>query len=228
MNTRIADHAENLHPEWETGGQNNETFERQVPDGAARSLPWEHQQRRSERVRSTRPFSISGSTLIEAMVACVIVSLCFTGIYAGAWRSLHLLKSSGEGTSASQLLINLEEQIRTSTWAEITDPTYLSGTVLANSTAYGHLQNVTQTIVVNPYPIPSGYVGSPPIGGQTIEVTSNSSGQVSTPYAGNSQLPSQSAIRVDITLNWNATFNGTPRTQMLSLILSPGGVLGQN
>jgi hypothetical protein len=181
----------------------------------------------SGRMRSNRTRLVHGSTLVEAMVACLIVSLCFTSIYAGGSRALLILKSSGEGTSATQLVMNLEEQIRTSTWAEITDPTYLSGTILANSKAYGHLANVTQTILVNPNPIPSGY-GSPPIGGQTIEVVCDSSGVVSTPYAGNGNLPTQGSIRVDISLNWNATFGGTPQSRMVSLILSPGGVLGQN
>ena len=139
-----------------------------------------------------------------------------------------MLQSANEGTSASQLLANLQEQMRTATWAEMTDPTYLSGTILANSAATGHLSNVTQAIVVNPYPIPTGYSGSPQIGGQTIEVTRNSSGAVTTAYSGNGQLPSQTAIRADITVNWTTAFSSAPQTRMLSLILSPGGVVGQN
>ena len=172
--------------------------------------------------------SSSGSSLIEALVACAIVAMCFSGIYAGAWRSLRMLQSAGEGTSASQLLINLEEQLRTSTWTEITKRSYLTNTVLANSTTVGHLTNVTQTIVLNPYPVPTGYTGNPPIGGQTIEVTRDASGNVTSPYTGTGTLPSQSAIRVDITLNWSTTFNGNAQTRTVTLILSPGGVMGQN
>jgi len=173
-----------------------------------------------------RRIAEAGSTLVEAMIACLIVALFFASIYAGGWQSLHALKSAMEGASASQLLMNLQEQVRTATWAEITSPTYLSGTILANSTSLGHLSNVTQTILVNPYPVPYG--GSPAIGSQTLEVTSSANGTVTSPCPGNGQISSQNAVRVDITVGWSTVFNRTAHTRIVSLIVSQGGVLGQN
>ena len=162
------------------------------------------------------------------MVACAIVAISFAGIYAGGWRSLNSLKSAMEGTSAGQLLMNLQEQIRTTTWTQITDPTYLSGTILPGSTQVGHLSNVTQTIIVNPYPLPNGYSGNPANGPQTIEATCGPDGSITTPYTGNGLIASQSAVRVDITLSWKSTFGGAAHTRMVSLIVSQGGILGQN
>jgi hypothetical protein len=171
--------------------------------------------------------SAAGSTLVEAMIACGIISLFMAGLYDMNWRGLFMLKAGVDIASATQVSTNLAEQIRTATWTQITDPTYLSGTILTNSTAVGHLPNVVQKIDVNPYPIPAGY-GSPPLGGATVEVQRDASGNVSTTYAGNSTLASQSAIQIDITLTWISTFKSRSHSRMVRLIASPGGVLGQN
>ena len=169
----------------------------------------------------------SGSTLVEAMLACGLVALFLGGIYDMNWRGLFILKSSIDVASASELTTNVAEQIRTATWQQITDPAYLSGTILANSTATGHLPNVVQQIDVNPYPAPSGY-GSPPLGAETVEVKRNGNGSVSTVYAGNGKLASESSVQIDITVSWNSTFKSIPHTRVVRLIASPGGVLGQN
>jgi hypothetical protein len=169
---------------------------------------------------------IAASTLIEAMIACGVVSIFFCGIYDMNWRGMFLVKAGLDAASASCVLTNLAENIRTATWQEITTPSYLSSTILAGSTRTGHLPNVVQTITVNPYPIPNGY-GTPPVGAATVEVVSNS-GTFTTLYSGNGTLASQTAIRIDITLSWNSTLHSAPHTRMVSLITSPGGILGQN
>jgi hypothetical protein len=51
---------------------------------------------------------------------------------------------------------------------------------------------------------------------------------VSTVYAGNGKLASESSVQIDITVSWNSTFKSIPHTRMVRLITSPGGVLGQN
>jgi hypothetical protein len=180
-------------------------------------------------------FAAGGSTLAEAIIACAIVSLFFGSVYAGGWRSLHALRSALEGTTASQQLMNLEEQVRTSSWATITNATNLSTTAFANSSAGGHLSNLTQAIYVNPYPIPGGYTtdsNGPPnypvIGGQTIEAACSSNGTVSTPYTGNGQLASQTAVRVDIVVSWTPLFNRTTHWRMVSMVVSQGGIVGQH
>ena len=173
------------------------------------------------RAFSTYRSLCAGSTLVEAVVACGIVSLFFAGLFQMNWRGLYMLKSGMDAASASQTLTNLAEQIRTATFTEITDPKYLSGTILANSTATGHLPSVTQTIDVQPYP-------SAGASGASIQAVRSSSGTSSVTVAGNHTLPSQSSVRVDITLTWNTALNNTPHTRMLSLIVSSAGVLGQN
>jgi len=161
------------------------------------------------------------------MFACAIVALFMAGLYDMNWRALFVLKSGIDVASASELTTNLAEQIRTATWQQITDPTYLSGTILANSTATGHLPSVVQKIDVNPYPVPSGY-GSPPLGGETLEVKRDASGNVTTVFSGNGKLPTETAVQIDITLTWSSTFKSIAHTRMVRLIASPGGVLGQN
>ena len=183
-------------------------------------------------------FATGGSTLVEAIIACAIVSLFFGSVYAGGWRSLHALKAAMEGTTASQQLMNLEEQIRTSSFSTITDPTKLTDPntgVFAQSGANGHLSNLTQTIYVNSNPIPNGYTADPNgppnypvLGGQTIEVTCGSDGTVKTANAGNGQLSSQTAVRVDIVVSWTTMFSRSTHWRMVSLVVSQGGLVGSH
>jgi hypothetical protein len=173
--------------------------------------------------RSRRTFQLlcAGSTLIEAMVACGIVALFFAGLFDMNWRGLYMLKTAADTASASTVLANLAEQVRTANYTQVTDPTYLSGTILTSSSATltGHLPNVTEQIDV--YAL-SGSTGA------SIEARRDGSGNVTTPLTGNGQLSSLSAVRVDITLTWSTALRTTSHTRMLSLIVGQAGVLGLN
>ncbi|EDY17478.1 hypothetical protein CfE428DRAFT_4995 [Chthoniobacter flavus Ellin428] len=166
-------------------------------------------------------FATVGSTLVEAMLACGIVAIFLAGLYDMNWRGLFVLKSSIDVSSASELTTNLAEQIRTATWTQITDPAYLSGTIMANSTTVGHLPNVVQTITAYPY-------GSTLGNGETVQVQRDAGGNVATVLPGNGNLSAESSIQVDITVNWHSTFKSVPHTRVVRLIASQGGILGQN
>jgi hypothetical protein len=45
---------------------------------------------------------------------------------------------------------------------------------------------------------------------------------------GDGKLNTKSAVRIDITLAWNTALNTTPHTRVMSLIVTPNGMLGIN
>lgn len=165
----------------------------------------------------------SASTLVEAMTACAITSLFFAGLYQMNWRCLYLLKTSIDGASTSQALLNLAEQFRTSNWTEITDPNYISSTILPSASDFGHLRKVTETVDVQPYSS-SGAVASQ----SSIQVVRNPDGSIAITTQGDGTLKSKSAVRVDLTLSWTTALNRTPHTRVISLVVSPSGMLGLN
>jgi prepilin-type N-terminal cleavage/methylation domain-containing protein len=164
--------------------------------------------------------AVCGSTLIEVMVSLAIVAIFFSSLYEANWRSLALLKSAMDGAHGTRTLTTLGEQIRTSTWAQVTSGAYLSGTILPNAIPSASLSNASETIDVNPYP--------PGTSGQTLEATRSATGAISITKPGDGSLPSQSTIRVDLTIQWRTTFNATPHSRMMSLIVSQSGILGRN
>ena len=166
----------------------------------------------------------SGSTLVEAMTACAITSLFFAGLYQMNWRCLYQLKTSIDGASASQALLNLQEQFRTSNWTEITDPNFICTTILPAASDLGHLRKVTETVDIQPYQIGTGTVAS----ASSIQVVRNPDGSVAVTTFGDGQLKTKSAVRVDLTLTWNTAINRTPHRRVMSLVVTPSGMLGLN
>ena len=169
-----------------------------------------------------------GYTIVETAIAGCILAVFLTGLYDANWWALSLMKSGREGTSAARLIQNRLEQIRTSTWSEITNPAYVSGTMMATTSASNDLDNLVETVSVNQYPLPTGYTQGGPLPASGIQVTRSAAGAVTTLQSGNSTLASDSAIRVDITEKWSATLASTSDTRMMSTVITQGGILGRN
>lgn len=183
-------------------------------------------------MHSTQPLSKRrhGSTVVEATVAVGIVGLFLAGLYQTNARALSMLKSGLEGVSGTRVLVNTMERIRTSTWTQITDPNYLSGTVLANAPAPGHLGIVTETIELTTFPV---------VEAATVRVVRASDGTVTIAKPGDGSLAAQwiasatppracYALVANVTISWRTTFNGVLHTRTMSNFISPGGVLGRN
>lgn len=169
-----------------------------------------------------RPFRISAAALLETMMAMAIVVIFLSGQYAASSRVWSLLRASVESNAASRVIYGRSEQIRASTWDQVTDPTFLSGTVLAATPdTNGDLGSLVETVNVSAWPIPSP---NPP----AIRITRNdSTGTVSIVGAGDGTMSLQSSIRIDITAAWVAK-GGQPRTKQISMLLSEGGVTGRH
>ena len=182
--------------------------------------------------------AVSGSSLLEVMVAMAITAVFLSGLYALQWRCYASLKCAMEAAQGTRVLTTLAEGVRTSTWAQVTTagtavPTgsapplnpgvinILQNAGLPNST----LNNAQLTVDVNAYP-PNGNV-------PTLEIVQSPQGactvtkQPSNNTPTSNTLGAQAAVRVDLTVQWNTTFNTTQHTRMISLIVSQTGILGR-
>jgi len=170
----------------------------------------------------------SGATLVEALIASVIVVLFLAEMYYANSRGLAMLKFSRENTVVSNTIQTRVEQIRNSTYTQITDPAYISGTNSLGAAIPSQipLRQFTETIDVNSYPLPSGYPGA--LDASTIEVKRNSDGTVTVTGSGNGTLSSQTALQIDFKSTWTADSNGVPRQRQCSIIVSSQGIAGQN
>ena len=161
-----------------------------------------------------------GGALIETLIALSIVVTFLACNYAANSRVWALVKASLESNSINRTLNGRAEQLRASTWAQVTDATYVRDTIFASAPdAAGDASNLAETIDVIAYPssgIPS------------LQVTrNNTTGTATTVSAGDGTMPSQTGVRVNIMANWTAK-GGKPHTRQISMIFSQGGVSGRH
>ena len=172
--------------------------------------------------------SRGGSTLVEAAFATAIVAVFFAGLFAMNGRAMNMLRQSVECTAATSTLQNRLEMVRSATWEQMTDSTYLRDTILAAAASGApYLCNLSEKITLNTYPEPLVYSQGTNVQ-STIEVTRAANGTVTVTANGNGTLASAQAIRVDFSAYWQPTGSRTAQTRQTSTFVSQGGITGRN
>jgi hypothetical protein len=172
--------------------------------------------------------SRAGSTLLEAAFATAIAAIFFAGIYAINGRTMNMLRRNVECTAATTALQNRLERVRSATWEQITDSTYLRDMVLAPaSSSAPYLNKLSEKITLNAYPEPLTY-SQGTLAQSTIEVTRAANGRVTTTAGGDGTLATGKAIRVDFSASWQPSGTGTTQTRRISTFVTQGGIIGRN
>ncbi len=157
--------------------------------------------------------SVGAFTLAEVMIAMGILvwfvaGLCLAGARIAAW-----LESQREVVAASQLIQERTEQIRSSTYAQLTDATYLQNSLLnAPANSESMLHSLVEVLTISAYPADS----SAPLKAtrQQYAVSLNST---------NPALATAAVVRLDLQLSWLGQ-RGTTRTRAISTIIANGGI----
>ena len=176
--------------------------------------------------RPTHPSrrSQAGFTVLEAGVAGAIVTLFLASLFALNSNMMHLLRAAAEAANASQSLQQRVEEVRLANWTQITDPTWVQGSLLHTITdASVNLPGLTETLTVSPYTSPSSTpAASPPPG---FTVMRNPDGTVTAnpaAYAYTAALARQEMLEVDLTVTWPSLYR--TRTRSLTTLVSIWGI----
>lgn len=151
----------------------------------------------------------SGISLVENMVAVAIVAVIFSGLFVLSSHCMNITNSGRQAAQASLGIADRMSTLRNSTWAQLTNSSYLQNSVLNTPTSgSSKLNTVTETITINTYPTPL----SPAIS----VIRSPSSSSVSTT---NSSIANGNMARVDILLSWSGP-GGRTRVQSTTTIIA--------
>lgn len=160
--------------------------------------------------------------MLEAMIAMAIIVVFVAGMYATNARVWILLRSSLESNAASRVLNGRAEQLRASTWDQMTTSTFLATSVLSVAPdSAGDLGGLVETIDMRAYPTPS------PNPAPIRVYRNNTTGAVTTYWAGDGTMTAQTSIRIDVTAAWIGK-GGSPHTRQVSMIISNGGITGRH
>ena len=176
---------------------------------------------RSARVPPSAAVRRGGGALLETIISMTIVAMFLSGLHLTNSQVMSQVRASLESVGALRDLSGRTEQVRASTWSEITDPNYLRNTLFAVAPdSGGELGGLIENIDVIAHLAPTGTVAP-------IVVTRLANGTVSVVNAGGSAMADQPSVRVDLTASWTGK-GGRARTRQVSLIVAQGGLIGRN
>ena len=150
-----------------------------------------------------------------------IVTLFLSGLHLTNSQVVSQVQASLESSAALRVLTGRTERVRATTWSQLTDPTFLRTTLLAETPDYGGaLGNLIENFEITAHLAPAGTV--PP-----ILLTRAANGTVAIVNPGDGTMPEQPSVRVNITAAWTGK-GGRARTRQVSCMVAPGGLLGRN
>ncbi|MFL6514622.1 MAG: hypothetical protein ACJ8M1_06310 [Chthoniobacterales bacterium] len=165
-------------------------------------------------MRRAPRYSVSGSTLVEAMMAAGISALFLGSLFAMNTTSMSTIKMAREAAAASQVLQQRVESMRIANWHQITDAFWVKNNLLATAAPGSEdLKSVSETLTVSPY-------GSGNVGDTTVTRT----GSTVTINHQNEDLLLENAVKVTWTVNYTGAPNDRPTTRQIVAILAKGGV----
>ena len=160
-------------------------------------------------IRSRRRLH-SGFSLLECVFALAVVACFFSGLYGLNSQCLLTLNAGREALAAQQCLRDRVEQLRSCTWAQITDANYLKNNILCSSAdSTVNLASPSETVTVNAYPTTI----SPP-----IKITRVNG--VATTVTSNAAMASQELVSVQVSLSWTGARGRRARTQSTTSVIA--------
>jgi hypothetical protein len=164
----------------------------------------------------------SGTSIVETMIAIAVVGVFLASVYAVNSQVWLQMRSTVESVAATRCLNGRNEQLRASTWTQVTDPNYLRDSILSVPPDSGGdlAGSLVETIDVTAYLAPLGTV-------TPMQVRRNSSGVATVVNAGDGTMLNQTSARLNVTATWTAA-DGRSRTRQITLIAGQGGILGRN
>ena len=168
-----------------------------------------------------------GFTLVEVMVAVMLVAVFFASIFELNAVCLRYMDASKESLAALQSVQDRSEALRNLAFSDLTNTAFVRANVMpANYTPPDQggvkpptlfSKKATEVVKISKYTIPPTL---PPPGGYT-QLTRLPNGTVTTDSQAN-DLATAALVRIDVSVTWNMTMGGRPRIEQTSSIVSNG------
>ena len=163
--------------------------------------------------------SIAAFTLVETLIAVAIGTIALGGAMAINSQQLRLVKATREASAASHSLQERIEQVRTATWPQITDATYVSQTLFGSlPRSIAPLEDYRETITLKVWPERPPSDPGPVL---SVAKTPKLPAQILSAGAG---IADERLVKVDVQVRWGGRNGSRQHLRELSTILSNGGI----
>lgn len=152
----------------------------------------------------------SGTTLVEVMVAAVLVAVFFASIFELNAMCLRFIDAGKESLAALQSVQDRGEVLRNLAFSDLTTTSVVQTLMATPANAAPFAQKATEVVKISKYPTPNG----------VTQFTRTPDGTVTNDSVA-TDLGTQ-LVKVDIAVTWTMTIGGRTRTEQTSSILSNG------
>jgi hypothetical protein len=154
--------------------------------------------------------SIAGSTLMEALVAVVLLATFFASIFELNAVCLRYIDATKESVAALQTVQDRAEMLRNLSFTDLTKTSVVQGLLATPPNAAPFAHKVTEIVKISAYPTPNGITQFTRLPNGTVIADSVAS-DLGT-----------SLVKVDVIATWTMTLGGRFKTEQTTNILSNG------
>lgn len=153
----------------------------------------------------------AGFTLIDNMVAIGIIAVGFAALYTISAQCMRVMYSAREEMTAAQALQDRGDSLRTCTWAQITDASYIAANIMNTAANKAPLmKKMTETVTINAYPTAIN---------PAIQVQRSSAG-VTSILSQNAAITNGDMVKIDAQISWTTWSGKCTHTQAISTIFA--------
>ena len=161
--------------------------------------------------RSARPNRTEcGTTLVEVMVAAVLIAVFFASIFELNAMCLRFIDASKESLAALQSVQDRSETLRNLSFADLTTTAVVQNLMVSAANPAPFSRKTTEVVKISKYPTANG----------VTQFTRSPGGTVATDSVA-TDLGTQ-LVKVDVAVSWTMTLGGRTRTEQTSCIVSNG------
>ncbi|MEO5721500.1 MAG: prepilin-type N-terminal cleavage/methylation domain-containing protein [Chthoniobacterales bacterium] len=158
-----------------------------------------------------------GFSLVEVMVAVVLLAGFFASIFQLNAMCLRSINSSKESLGALQGVQDRTERLRNIAFADLTTPAFVQALLATRANPSPFLAKATEVVTISNY----NPAATPPITSDGVTRFTRSPNGTVTTNSTATTLPS-GLVQVDVAISWSRTIGGGPRIEQASTIISNG------
>jgi len=152
----------------------------------------------------------SGATLVEVVVAAVLIVAFFAAIFEVNAVCLRYVTAGKEAVAAIAAVYDRAEGLRNLSFIDLTNTATVSARLAAPANSSAYCTRASEEVKISAYPTANG----------VTRLTRTSDGRVDVRSTATSL--GNSLVRLEVISNWAATFGGRTRTERVTTIISNG------
>jgi len=152
----------------------------------------------------------SGTTLVEILVAAVLLASFFASLFEANALCLRFVAASKQSVGAIEVVQARAEVFRNLRFGDLTTTSYVQNLLATAANTSDFAKSATEVVKISKYPTPNGVTQMTRATNGTVSLDSSATSLGST------------LVKVDISQTWTGVLGGRQRTEQTSLIISNG------